>query len=338
VTLIRDRKSAITYTGFTLVELLVVIAIIGVLIAILLPSIQSAREAARRCDCTNRMKQLGIALHLFHDAHSKLPSPTAVLDTMGPRFGTAPQLQLLPFLEEPAVRQQYNDKLPWNLQSATLARTPVVTFLCPSSPAPSVFSEPFLGPSGLNFPSGDEYAAIQYAFSKGASDAWCLSGNVTPTLRGLFELNRSVSFKHVADGTSHSFAMGEADTSFPICHGPGCMAPVNGRTANQAWLSGEPGFDTLAATGFIIGSGSASTVEPLNQTPVTDSFIALSAFADCRSSQEGGPHDTSNFRSAHPHGGNFMMADSSCRFITDDIAIEAYRAISTIQGNDQANE
>jgi hypothetical protein len=257
---------------------------------------------------------------------------------MQPRFGAAPQLQLLPFLEETAIRQQYDDKLPWNLQSASLARTPVVTFLCPSSPAPSVFAEPFLGPSGLNFPSGGEYAAIQYAFSKGASDAWCLSGRVTRTLRGLFELNRSVSLKDVTDGTSHSLAMGEADTSFSICHGPGCVTPANDRTANQAWLSGEPGIDFLAASGFVIGSGSASTVEPLNQTPVTDSFIALSAFTDCRSSQEGGPHDTSNFRSSHPHGGNFMMADSSCRFITDDIVVESYRAISTIQGDDDRTQ
>lgn len=336
----RVKHSAVhsRLTGFTLVELLVVVAIVGVLAALLLPAVQAAREAARRSDCLNRLKQLGLALQLHHDALGRFPYPAATPDATGLQFSPAPQLRLLPYLEEPAIRRAYDDALHWNFQSPALARTPVAALLCPSSSAEPVFREPLLGAAGLNFPSGDEYAAMQYVFSKGASDAWCASGEVAPELRGLFELNRKVSLKDVTDGASHTLAMGEAETALPICHGPECAEPAADRTAAQAWISGEPGFDFLVPSGFVIGSGSAATVEPLNKSPVTDSFIALASLADCRSSQEGGPHGVSNFRSAHPGDGNFALAGGSCRFLSDAASAEAYRALSTIQGEEVAAE
>jgi len=132
--------------------------------------------------------------------------------------------------------------------------------------------------------------------------------------------------------------MGEADTAPSICHGAGCTQPVVERTAVQAWISGEPGFDFLASGGFVIGSGSAATLEPLNKSPVSDSFITFADLADCRSSQEGGRHGTSNFRSAHPGGGNFAIADGSCRFLSDAISIKVYRGSSTIQGEEATAE
>lgn len=113
--------------GFTLVELLVVIAVIGILIALLLPAIQAAREAARRTDCLNRMKQLGLSLQLHHDALKCFSCPEATAGPSGLEFGPAPQIQLLPYLEEPTVRAAYQDNLHWNLQSASLAQLPLVT-------------------------------------------------------------------------------------------------------------------------------------------------------------------------------------------------------------------
>lgn len=320
--------------GFTLVELLVVIAIIGLLVALLLPAVQSAREAARRSDCLNRLKQLALALQMHHDSSGYYPHFSGEPDSGGFRFSPAPQIQILPYLEEPAIRKAYNDSLHWNLQSPELARTLIASFRCPSSAAPATFTEPFLGAAGLNFPSGEEYAVMQYAFSKGASDAWCSTGEVTPALRGMFEFNRKISVKHVTDGASRTFALGEADTAPSICHRSGCKIALEERTAVQAWISGEPGFDFLASSGFVIGSGLASTREPLNKSPVTDSFVALAGVDDCRSSEEGGPHGTSNFRSAHPGGGNFAVADGSCQFVADEIDQDIFRANSTIQGEE----
>lgn len=320
--------------GFTLVELLVVIAIIGVLVALLLPAIQTARESARRADCLNRLKQFGIALYMHHDSYGQLPCLKAKLDAGGLEFESGPQIKILPYLEETALRQAYNDAIPWNLQSPEVARMPVASFLCPSSAGEIMFTNEILGPGGLDLPSGDTYAALQYVFSKGATDAWCESGNVSDLLRGLFEVNRKVKFKDVTDGMSHTLAMGEGDTAATICHGPKCSIPLEGTKAGQGWLTGSPGYDFLVPTGFVVASVYASTVEPLNKIPVTNSFIAVAGMNDCRSSDYGGPHGTSNFRSAHPGGGGFLMADGSCHFIADDIALTTLQEMSTLQGED----
>jgi len=328
------RRKAWPRHGFTLVELLVVIAIIGVLLALLLPAVQAAREASRRCDCTNRLRQFGLALQSFHAAHNRFPHPEATLDPGGLTFKAAPQVRLLPYFEESLLHDLYDQTLPWNVQSSRVAQTSLATFLCPSSTAEPVFQEPLLGPGGLNLPCGEKFAALQYVFSKGSTDAWCASGEVTPQLRGMFEINQRVGFKDLTDGASHTIAMGEADTSAAICHGPACTEAVEGRAAQQAWLSGAPGYDVLIGQGFVIGSGFATTAEPLNKSPVTNSFIAVAGLGDCRSSAEGGPHGTSNYRSAHPGGGNFLMADGSCRFENDAISTETYRSLSTLQGGE----
>lgn len=320
--------------GFTLVELLVVIAIIGVLTALLLPAVQAARESARRSDCTNRLRQLGLALQNFHTSQNRFPHPTATAGAGGLTFAPAPQVRLLPYFEEQSLQRLYEQSLPWNLQSSQVAQTIVEPFLCPSSDFEPVFEEPLLGPSGMNLPCGERFAALHYAFSKGATDAWCISGEVTPHLRGMFELNREVSLKDLTDGSSHTLAMGEADAGAPVCHGPGCREAVEGRTARQAWLSGTPGYDFLVGQGFVIGSGYASTVEQLNKSPTTNSYVAASGMGDCRSSEEGGPHGTSNFRSAHPAGGNVAQADGSCHFLSNEIATAVYQAKSTIQGSE----
>jgi prepilin-type N-terminal cleavage/methylation domain-containing protein/prepilin-type processing-associated H-X9-DG protein len=320
--------------AFTLVELLIVIAIIGVLVALLLPAIQAARESARRTDCLNRLKQLGLALQMHHDAQKHFPYPEGTSGAMGFDFGPAPQIQLLPYLEEPAVRAAYNDKLHWNLQQPSLARMTLVTFLCPTSAGLPIVNEPFLGSAGLNFATGEDYGVMQYAFSKGATDAWCSSGQVADNLRGLISFNRKTDFSDVTDGTSQTLAMGEADTAQLICHGVGCSTATPDRTATQVWLSGSPSYDFLTATGFILGSHSAATVEPLNKSPVTDSYIAAASLDDCRSSQDGGLHATSNFRSAHPGGANFLFVDGSAHFTSDDVPLPELRRLSTIRGQE----
>jgi hypothetical protein len=111
----------------------------------------------------------------------------------------------------------------------------------------------------MNLPCSDRFAALHYVLWNGAIDAWCVSGEVTPQLRGIFEPNERVHFKDMLDGSSRTIAIGEADTGTSICHGPGCHDAIEGRMAQQAWLSGAAGYDFLVGQGFVVGSGYAST-------------------------------------------------------------------------------
>ncbi len=126
-------KPTRTLSGFTLVELLVVIAIIGILVALLLPAVQAAREAARRTTCKNNLKQLGIGLHLHHDVHKEFPAAQEPAFTLNHSWMT----RILPFVEEQALHDMYDFELRWNqgtnLQVTRMDRGNLAVQLCPTS-------------------------------------------------------------------------------------------------------------------------------------------------------------------------------------------------------------
>lgn len=185
--------------AFTLIELLVVIAIIAVLIALLLPAVQQVREAARRTQCRNQLKQFGIALHNYHDVHSSFPpgviaSDGNLQDGMHSGFTL-----LLPQIDHIPVYHKYDFNVSWrdpiNLEATS---TYISTFRCPSSPG------------GLPQNGGYDLPTSDYAFSKG-SRAWlCLD---QPVNSGMFDVNSHTKTRDVTDGLSNTFAMGEAMSS-----------------------------------------------------------------------------------------------------------------------------
>jgi len=198
--------------GFTLVELLVVIAIIGILVALLLPAIQAAREAARRSQCTNNLKQIGVGLHLHHDQHRKLP-PGDWTDPAGapwkrPGHQSTWITHLLPYIEQGGLYDAIPENYTFGGTADCLARTErIVTFLCPSDIVP----EPYAGVSGssrFSYAKGHYVANSGLGPRKEAVPAHLMDPAYARE-RGVFYLNSWTTLGEVFDGTSNTAAISE---------------------------------------------------------------------------------------------------------------------------------
>lgn len=348
----------------TLVELLVVIAIIGVLVALLLPAIQAARESARRVKCVNRLKQLGLALHNFEGAMGAFPTGSDVKsDSANPFFKDLAYANgfslLLPYLENEPLRDVYQNDQPWHYQRPEVAAAQVVSFVCPSNAGkPNPIQEQVVLEMakllGSPLADGDGLMGLtDYVLSKGANDAFCdTPARIDPNERGMFEYHISTRAKDIQDGLSKSIAVGEGagGEQWPLCDAPGCSQPNEGLPDPPAQLAGDPRY----ARQWWIGAGNANalqqitslataghlacTLEPLNKWPVTQFLFDDTADSTiCEGTLARGganPHRVPNFRSDHPGGGNFLYADGSVQFVTEDIEMRAYRAASTIAGSE----
>lgn len=205
------------FRAFTLVELLVVIAIIGILIALLLPAVQSAREAARRIQCQNHLKQIGLACLTHENTHGILPdggeSPWQWRTKLNGRPAVAGNqnwsvfYQILPYLEQENT---------WRLDSdVELAKTPISIYFCPTRRAPEVL----LAPSGFGyFTEGWERAMNDYAGNGGIDETGSngafiqgngLDGVITRRPSGAADRGSPVSMAHIRDGTSSTLMIGE---------------------------------------------------------------------------------------------------------------------------------
>ncbi len=200
--------------AFTLVELLVVIAIIGVLVALLLPAVQSAREAARRMQCSNNLKQIALAVHSYHDTHKFLPPASTKADLSGSSAFAA----ILPYLEQTSTFTLYDfskgNSEPVNLQAVSQR---IKTYLCPSC-----FFSRKVPISGCD---ANDRAPGTYAFSTNTADPWGVSDGAI--VNATTPLTRMAS---ITDGTSNTFLAGEAHWGFrdyTFTSGP-CLGQVRG--------------------------------------------------------------------------------------------------------------
>lgn len=327
--------------AFTLVELLVVIAIIGLLVALLLPAVQQAREAARRISCQNNLRQFGLALHNYHEAHRGFP-PAVIVSSDGMSLYANANTMLLPYFEQTGAYALYDQTQPWWNQTPHVARAVIPTFVCPSASHPNPITLNQLAP--LSLPAGTTFGTTDYAYSKGSNDALCASGSgVASNERGMFDANALTRVADITDGTSSTFAVGEGTGGprWPLCLQPGCIAPFAGPggqpvAAVGAWISGTGTVPFLLPMGFITASIVASTAEPLNKTPVTATYLEIAQIQDCRCSRNGGPHSVANFRSDHPAGAQFLFADGSVAFLSESTNSSLYRQLSTISEGTQA--
>ncbi|MEW4565524.1 DUF1559 domain-containing protein [Bremerella sp. JC770] len=290
--------------GFTLVELLVVIAIIGVLIALLLPAVQQAREAARRMSCTNNLKQIGIALHTYHDTIGTFPSGHILSSDCSREYGSW-VLGILPGIEQRAVRELYDDTTDWWQAGNQPARDiEIGTLVCPSDVNVAVYNTTY------DFGARGNYAANigigTYERGHCASPA----AHTGLTLKGPFLLNAKVGMRDLVDGTSNTFAVSE-------------IRRVNDNDSRGA-LFADAGTN-LYAHDFLPNTTSADTTERCVNQP--DQGLP------CNSNGSSGPHRLSA-RSLHPGGVETLLFDGSVRFIPETVDLTIWQGMASMNGGE----
>jgi prepilin-type N-terminal cleavage/methylation domain-containing protein len=226
-----ERARFCSRRAFSLVELLVVLAIIGVLVALLLPAIQAARESARRASCFNNLRQIGLALHNYHDIHKSLP--IGCLDKRIPSVNPqgrqlAWSLAILPMLEEQQTWERFDTRAAYDAAVNQAAASAVIrAYLCPSTvrlaPGREGDSVGDRNRNGVADP-GDFAAAIDYGGNYGAE-------GVSPSANGVLIHNRAIRLKQITDGTSQTIAVSE-DTG-------------RGWLWDGQWANGENIFDQI---------------------------------------------------------------------------------------------
>jgi prepilin-type N-terminal cleavage/methylation domain-containing protein len=285
--------------GFTLVELLVVIAIIGVLVALLLPAVQAAREAARRMACSNNLKQIGLALHNYELVHGVLP-PGGIWKSDGDKKGSI-HVRLLPFLEQSALHDAFDFKQPvvdgakFPGTTQLIGGTVLSVLMCSSDPGP----REYFGLARHNYAASRGPTAVYDNPACSCTNPWQANAQAPlddpSNFAGPFtRVGTAVSLAEVRDGLSNTIFFGE-------------VRPACSDHARNGWAASNN------------GSGYCTTIIPLNyDTCSSDNPDPCKRF--CNWNTEAG------FRSAHPGGAQFLLGDGSVRFLDQSIDYETYQA------------
>lgn len=321
--------------AFTLVELLVVITIIGILIALLLPAVQAAREAARRAQCQNNLKQLGLALQNYHSANNCFPAADSVTipeQCSADCRGTPLYISMMPFIESESLSDNFDSNCPqgwttWSHQNPDpdnwnpLAKLPLKAYQCPSDDRQNEY---------LNI---RVYYGVAGGGSNTADERSCIYGDLFTD--GLFAMNRWRRFADIRDGSSSTFAIGESvhaaflgvaysTSAGGVSSASGYGVPATG--APTAWFSGGSCGGGCGPRNQDLGRGCRSTLNPIN--------LSLLPFQCSPGSQSCNLENEVPFGSYHSGGAHFAFADGHVSFINDTINFNLYKALSTIAGGE----
>ena len=319
-------------SGFTLIELLVVIAIIAVLIALLLPAVQAAREAARRTQCVNNMKQLGLALHNYNDTYGSFPIGRNVFVTAPPvptPYSYSPFAMLLPFVEQTPLYQSINFNLPsgnaYQAGNTTALATVVAGFLCPSDPQ--------------QVPAGE--AGADYRFSEGSSIAYEWGATdpsgynaSLPAPDGPFFDNTAVTLAQITDGTSNTAAtaemlLGDFNTAVATPNRDIYVGTIIPTTPEEAYQFCQQLDPTSTPS-----NGSSTEGTPWISGTVSISVYKHVSPPNTRSCYYYPERLTLTSSSLHPGGVNVGMCDGSVRFFKSSIDRTVWRAIGSRNGGE----
>lgn len=300
------RRTDHPVRGFTLIELLVVIAIIAILIALLLPAVQQARESARRTQCKNNLKQIGLALHNYADAFNRFPPGyVASADTTATTPGWGWSAMILPQLDQSPLYNQINFNLPIeHASNATAIRSSIPAYQCPSdiySPGPF----PITNSANVQVVQAGPSCYIGCV----GNDSSDVDNNLTPG-NGMLYRNSNITFGDVIDGTSNTIIVGERSWS----------------QANGSWV-GAPNAGRLRA-------GSRNPFAPLDAA-ASLLLLGHTHWINIMNDPDGGLDDIS---SLHTGGAHVLFVDGSVRFlqtVTTDGGIENdFQAMGTRAGGE----
>jgi prepilin-type N-terminal cleavage/methylation domain-containing protein/prepilin-type processing-associated H-X9-DG protein len=281
--------------GFTLVELLVVITIIGILIALLLPAVQAAREAARKMSCSNNMRQMGVALHNYHSANNTFPPGYLTSNDIWAGFGW--MAAILPCMEGQTISDSINYGAPQGSHdpvNQVILKTYITAYLCPSLPPPTTYVEVTSAISGLKDAATGTYAGV-------ATDICVHSGNVaddycwptaTSNYSGCLVINKAIPISEIKDGSSQTLMVAERLAPYP---------------PDDPWCGGT---DPCPLGEPWIGWSRVTTQYGINQ-------------------KSGLYYKASGVWAAHPGGANFTYADGHVLFLSDSINQPILRSLTT---------
>lgn len=350
----RTWNSTTRQSGFTLVELLVVIAIIGILVALLLPAVQAARESARRLSCSNNLKNIGLACLNYESAKGTLP-PGGTNTAGRQQSGLGWPVWILPYCEGSVVTEQAIDVFAvsgdaYGSAMDELNRLIMPMYYCPSDPEIKTQQEKYLTSDRRQMSyagvAGSYFDRTGECYSERQSGAFCVESS-DPTFRqnnydGLMIQDWPVELRKVTDGLSNTVMIGERWYAVRAWMIGSYWLTKNGASGSGRPRRNEPAPEGPQPTTALFAMKNITSAVPLNHDLNVSCYVGHQNSTDRPNLPETSARNLSvndlPFGSFHTGGVNFVYGDGSVKFLADDLDLDIYVALASRNGEEVVRE